>query len=1277
MPKLSLAMIVRDVEPIIGRALNSVKHHVDEIVIGDTGSSDGTLAAIEAALADVKLPVKILNLGPEAHPELYLPDTEEYWRSRELPGPFSGRLFLANFAAARNHTFDATTGDWIFWLDSDDVVRGADQLRWAVTECEGRKHQSAILPYHYAFDHHGNPICVLLRERLMKRGIGKWTKNVHEVYAPVGSGSLFEEIVILHKRYDDCLPVRVHHRNLKILLKSLEDEVSAGELDARTLFYLAMEERFLFRERSIEHFTKYISMSGWDEERGLAYLMMGQLHEMALRLREAYRCYALSSAEFFWNPDPIFGMGRLAYFQNDWEKCIEHMERAFTLNEACKKRAVRVQTLMYDQLDREHRPYVFYARALAELGRLEDALSAYQKGLKAVPDDRHFLESSQILRKALMHRNDVIDPSKPVSLKFAGDAPVDGPPMDVPTPVLLAMALELWKRNMEEKLYTRAIQLLDTLPAEIALHPRVAEARKKNLAKLDKTDDGLPIMKRDELSDVSLAEHERLQTILDHKLPEPQPAGSDGQRFERKPTEAATTPKLEVAQSARLSVLIWTGPGFESWGPISIERGGIGGSETAVVHMARELCRRGHQVRVLSDCEPYQGIHDGVEYLHFPAIQHLPTQTPDILVTSRQPEIVLAEDKLQPKATLLWVHDIHCGSPTTRMHEAFLRIDRCLCLSEWHRGFFLDVYPFLNPATVLVTRNGIDTSLYAREPRKEGNRLIFSSSPNRGLDVLLEYLPEIEAQVPDVELHVYYGFKNWRRAAEMSHDEAQLRLIGDFEARIRSSKHVVWHDRVSQRELAQAQLASKIWAYPTAFSETSCLHGDSMVSVPGNHRDGLPVRVPIKSLVGKTNFPVYCFDEKEKRFRIGTAKNCVRTKVASSLLALELDDGSVLKVTPDHQMMNFDGEWLAAEKLKVGDRLMALHHRYHVSIKDYNGRWIEESRLVGEWMANRRLGKDEHVDHLDEMRLDNRPESLQILTAANHFRKTHANKILRKSQIEANGNRLRKWVHDNMDEVRRRNIVNGKNLWKKVRAMSQSERKAWQTMRTDRQMKTIAERMKDPAYAETARALRVANGKKSWTVINSWSKKKRAAYLRKKSAATQRTIATRKMMIPGYTDRISQRMREGHLANGRNHKIIKITKIAGAPVYDMEVKTYHNFVAEGVVVHNCITGMEVQAAGCVPVTTHLAALPETVSHGVLLKAPYGSPEYRAAFVKWVVRFLRDDAEREKFARAGRAYALEHHGWDKIAAEWERMFHTVLAEKKKYPLTLYGKETYSR
>lgn len=86
MSSISLSMIVRDEEETVAQALESVAPWVDELVVLDTGSRDGTVTAARKAGATV------------------------------LEHPWEG------FAPSRNRALDACTGAWILVLDADETL---------------------------------------------------------------------------------------------------------------------------------------------------------------------------------------------------------------------------------------------------------------------------------------------------------------------------------------------------------------------------------------------------------------------------------------------------------------------------------------------------------------------------------------------------------------------------------------------------------------------------------------------------------------------------------------------------------------------------------------------------------------------------------------------------------------------------------------------------------------------------------------------------------------------------------------------------------------------------------------------------------------------------------------------------------------------------------------------------------------------------------------------------------------------------------------------------
>jgi tetratricopeptide (TPR) repeat protein len=85
--RLSLCMIVRDEEHMLPRCLAAVADAVDELVVVDTGSGDATI------------------------------DIARSFGARVIEHEWSG-----SFAQARNVSFDAAGGDWLLYLDADEVL---------------------------------------------------------------------------------------------------------------------------------------------------------------------------------------------------------------------------------------------------------------------------------------------------------------------------------------------------------------------------------------------------------------------------------------------------------------------------------------------------------------------------------------------------------------------------------------------------------------------------------------------------------------------------------------------------------------------------------------------------------------------------------------------------------------------------------------------------------------------------------------------------------------------------------------------------------------------------------------------------------------------------------------------------------------------------------------------------------------------------------------------------------------------------------------------------
>ena len=103
MVSISLCMIVRNEEKVLGRCLACVQGFADEIIIVDTGSTD---------------------------------------RTKEIAFSFTDKVYdfkwKDDYAAARNFAFSKGPGDYLFWLDADDVVRQEERRNSVLSGKETR-----------------------------------------------------------------------------------------------------------------------------------------------------------------------------------------------------------------------------------------------------------------------------------------------------------------------------------------------------------------------------------------------------------------------------------------------------------------------------------------------------------------------------------------------------------------------------------------------------------------------------------------------------------------------------------------------------------------------------------------------------------------------------------------------------------------------------------------------------------------------------------------------------------------------------------------------------------------------------------------------------------------------------------------------------------------------------------------------------------------------------------------------------------------------------------
>lgn len=185
----------------------------------------------------------------------------------------------------------------------------------------------------------------------------------------------------------------------------------------------------------------------------------------------------------------------------------------------------------------------------------------------------------------------------------------------------------------------------------------------------------------------------------------------------------------------------------------ALERGGgLGGSETAFIQVARALARRGHQVIAFNTCER-PGEYEGVTYHSFSdSLPILASEHFDVFVVSRYSAFFNLPFSAGLK--VLWNHDTLDNPKELRqVHD---EIDLFLVLSNFHKDNYLLRLPQIDDRLVL-TRNGLDFDLLdqASSGRRDPNKLIYASRPERGLKTLLESIwPRLYRWNPDLRLYI-------------------------------------------------------------------------------------------------------------------------------------------------------------------------------------------------------------------------------------------------------------------------------------------------------------------------------------------------------------------------------------------------------------------------------------------------------------------------------------------------------------------------------------------
>ncbi len=610
---------------------------------------------------------------------------------------------IASFAQARQAVYDQMTTDWIFWIDSDDVLDGADQLRPIIERIDGQGFGCLFLDYHYGFDNSGNCITILKRERAVKRSVGwQWIRRVHEglmAQGPVQFAKTDDVIIKHNSPTGRGWP----KRNLELLMLDYAENPD----DKRTVCYLGHQYYAVQDWNSAAPwYEKYIKLEDRAIEKWQALHFLADCYRQTGRYPQSINTDLQAMLLMPEWADPYFGLAETYARMSDWDKVLIWDKKGREAQPA-------TDAIFFNPLDYSYNPALFSNVAWANKGDLDKARQIVAAAAEVAP-------AAERLQQQLANYDQLI-------------AQRDK-----------AMALmKLWEGAPDDAV------LATPVPNDLLNVPAVKE----------------------------------------------------------KITNAAH----QIRRPGRPWAVFFCGKSLETWGPPSLTEGGIGGSETAVIHMAQLLGKAGWHVDVYNMPGMYMGTYDDVGYWPF---QWYDANTqPELMVGWRQNGALLADYEVGGLVKWLYCHDLHMGDLLTPGRAAFY--DRVMPVSQWHGSYLNMLYPFLD--NVKATRNGIDLARFEQEVERNPLKVVFSSSPDRGMVELLKMWPLVVRVVPHAQLHLYYGFQNLDKYPHMAQFKQHV------ESLLQQVPNVTWHGRVNQDELAREFLSAGVWAYPTSFLEVSCI----------------------------------------------------------------------------------------------------------------------------------------------------------------------------------------------------------------------------------------------------------------------------------------------------------------------------------------------------------------------------------------------------------------------------------------------------------------------
>lgn len=279
----------------------------------------------------------------------------------------------------------------------------------------------------------------------------------------------------------------------------------------------------------------------------------------------------------------------------------------------------------------------------------------------------------------------------------------------------------------------------------------------------------------------------------------------------------------------------------------TLKNRGLGGSESAVILISRELSKLGFPITVFNACgedDSKPGIYDGVNYRHIHSITS--NDKFDIVISSRTVVPFIPEHyyhgfdqatrypckifetlRKNAKMKVLWMHDTFCNGDNV-LEELTVQgyIDKIFTLSDFHTAYVSNCHHGrrrnfeVMKNKMFITRNGVVNYFDEVDiSAKDRNLFVYNASVTKGMLPLIDKIwPKIKHYIPSGKLKIVGGYYKFR-------DDSPLDAQGETLMKLKDEQRykdldIEFTGIITQKQIAELLAKANYFLFPGAFPET-------------------------------------------------------------------------------------------------------------------------------------------------------------------------------------------------------------------------------------------------------------------------------------------------------------------------------------------------------------------------------------------------------------------------------------------------------------------------